>query len=110
MLPFPQYAKVKDRYCIHYVGTNDEYVNQLLSVRPAIEQDLPGIQIYICCRVGLSHLKEQYEHVFLESEDYKSEVAYVRHLDGQNPVWHLITEDYLPKAKEAFMRVFPNAC
>ena len=108
-MPFPQYVKVKDRYCIHYVGPKDEYIDQLLQIRQAIEEDLPGIQVYLCCRAELSHLKER-GHLFLESENYKDEVAYVRYLDGDRAVWRLITESYLPKTKEVFMQLFPNAC
>jgi len=109
-LPLSQYVKVKDRYCIHYVGPNDEYIDQLIHIRPAIEEDLPGIKIYICCRVGLEYLKEKYERLIVESEFDKNEVAYVRYLDDQKAVWKLIVESYLPKTKASFLRVFPKEC
>ncbi len=98
--PFPQYAQIKDRYCISYTGSHIEYTIQLLHLRPAIEQELPGIQIWICCPDHLSYLATSYERIVYATEiqERKKEFAYIRQLKGsqiQHPIWELLEESKL---------------
>jgi len=47
---YTEYLKIKDKYCIRYFGLFDEFIVQLLYLREAIEQELPGLELYIACR------------------------------------------------------------
>ena len=60
----PQYAKIKDRYCIAYLGCSDEYLIQLLSLRPNMEKR-HGVPIYLSCRDQVFHLLEQSDRTLL---------------------------------------------
>jgi len=50
MINFTKYASIKDRYCLNYFGNCDEYLLQLFLLKPIIENQFKGIQIYIGCR------------------------------------------------------------
>jgi len=41
---------VKDKYCIFYFGLFDEFILQLIYLRPAIEKEFPGLELYIACK------------------------------------------------------------
>jgi hypothetical protein len=99
-LPFPQYSKVKHRYCIAYFGPCADYIVQLLYVRPAIEKELPGIEIYLCCRDDFKRITGDSQKIIFTSEwgTRKREVAYLRELRcnmRQHPVLELIEESNL---------------
>jgi hypothetical protein len=96
-LPLNQYVKVKDRYCISYLGPSKEYIQLLSYLRPAIEAELPGIQIYLCCR---KEFLPNTERVFDLSElnKKKNEMAYIRELTCDlvnHPIEMLINESLL---------------
>jgi len=98
--PFPQYAQIKDRYCISYAGSHREYIVQLLYLRPAIEQELPGIQVWICYPDHLSYLVRGQERIIPASniQEKKREFAYIRQLKGtpaEHPIWGLLQESSL---------------
>lgn len=48
-IPFTEYVKIKDKFCLRYVGNNTEYILQLQALRPQIEQQLPGLKLFIAC-------------------------------------------------------------
>lgn len=55
-MEFSKYAAIKDRFCICYFGSSDEYLVQLRLLKPLIEAEFPGIVIHIGCKdnkVGL---------------------------------------------------------
>jgi hypothetical protein len=97
-LPLNQYAKVKDKYCISYLGDNIEYIAQLLYVRKAIEQEFPGISIYICCKSKHVHLVNGDNKIIpLEkiNKDTKRQFACVRTIQCDqisHPILNLIEE------------------
>lgn len=98
--PFPQYVKIKDRYCIYYAGSNDEYVFQLLYLKPYIEQELSGIEIWICCKQHLSYLVENQKRIIFTSEiqTHKYDFAYIRDLKNNqiiHPIYELLEESKL---------------
>jgi len=115
-VPFPQYSKIKNRYCIAYYGPCAEYIVQLLYLRPAIEKEFPGIEIYISCRDDCIRFIDKKERIIFGSElnTRKKEVAYIRELrcDLKNhPVLQLIQESNLqlsylepPKIKQSDVR------
>jgi hypothetical protein len=47
MLAFPEYSKIKNKYCIAYHGHSNEYVARILYVLPFIEKELPGMEIFV---------------------------------------------------------------
>lgn len=50
---YPDYLKLKNRYCLGYFGVFDEFILQLLYIQPIVEQSFPGLKLYIACRDGL---------------------------------------------------------
>lgn len=50
MITFPKYAKIKDNYCVAYLGLCNEYLLLLNYFVPKLEVMYPGINIYLCCR------------------------------------------------------------
>ena len=66
----PQYAKIKDRYCIVYLGNSSEYLVQLLLLRPNMEAKYPGIKVYIACLDEAFHIISGHERV-LNYEELK---------------------------------------
>lgn len=50
MISLPEYAKIKDNYCVCYFGPLDEYLLQLSLLKPAIERHFPGLRLFIGCR------------------------------------------------------------
>lgn len=98
--PLPDYAKIKDKYCICYTGNNIEYIVQLLYLRPHIEEELPGIQIYIGYPSRHEHLVEGHARV-VRAEDIdpkKREYAYIRQIrcdQISHPVENLLEESRL---------------
>jgi hypothetical protein len=86
---------VKDRYCIYYVGFCNEYLLILYYLRPAIEAELPGIQIYLCGN-NLPPGNRIFELSELEAK--RKEMAYVRELTCDlvhHPVEELLKESSL---------------
>jgi len=82
MIPFAKYAEVKDKYCACYFGPNRRHLLRLVAVRPYIEEELPGIEIYIGCRDDLFYLVENEERILKESDvvKFKKEFGCLRDL------------------------------
>lgn len=81
-VPFPEYAKIKNKYCLCYFGPNRDYVKQLKYVRPLMEKELPGTLIYLCCRDDFFNIfeGEDYTLPMSEIQKRKKEFAYIREL------------------------------
>lgn len=52
-LHLPRYREVKDKYCVCYFGPCNEYITLLLGLRKQVEDQLPGLQLYIGCKENL---------------------------------------------------------
>lgn len=83
---FPQYVRVKDKYCCHYLGDSPEYVALLGMLKPQIEQQLPGLELYVYCNKNLHYLLKDVPEDFKES-DY----AYVRKIYNNHNKHSLLT-------------------
>lgn len=97
-IPFPSYSKIRNRYCIVYYGPCADYILQLLYLRPAIEKELPGLEIYICFKEKFAHLAKERVIFSEELNHRKREFAYIRELKcdlQQHPVWQMIQESNL---------------
>lgn len=99
-LPFTKYAEIKDRYCICYFGPCDEYIIQLLYLRPFIESELPGLEIHIGCRDSMSYLSGSHRRIAPKSQikDEKLNYAHLIELKcnmGEHPVYKLLQDSRL---------------
>ncbi len=52
-MPFSRYARVKNNYCISYFGSANDYIVQLIKIRPRIQEAFPDVRIYIGCKDSL---------------------------------------------------------
>lgn len=98
MVDFPQYARIKDSFCVCYFGHSDEYLVQLRLLRPTIERHFPGIRLHIGCRDDRAHLLEGSQNVVLQSmlRINRSLYGHVRELK-YNGISHPV-EDFLDEA------------
>lgn len=97
MIEFTKYASIKDRYCLSYYGNCDEYLLQLSLLKPIIESQFKGIQIYIGCRDDKKILFKENDFVLEKSKISKqhSNFGYLREItfNGKNhPIEMLINE------------------
>jgi len=93
----PHYAKIKDRYCVGYFGRSNEYLVQLLLLRPNIERELPGVQVYIACMEEVFHLLQGHPRVltYRELKDNENNFACIRNLTcnlQDHPIETLMSE------------------
>jgi len=79
MIPLPEYAKIKDKYCIAYFGNCDEYLVQLKFLRPIMEKTYPGIQVYLACKPSALEWLEGEENVVTGTINHR-EFGYFREL------------------------------
>lgn len=96
-IPLPQYAKIKDNYCIAYFGNNKEHLVQLKLLRPYMENTFPGVKVYLACREDSIYLLKNEERIITREElkESKNLFGYVRELlcDMQsNPVEEFMNE------------------
>lgn len=81
MIPLPKYAKIKDNYCVAYLGQNNEYLLLLDYFVPRLEVLHPGINIYLCCRDEcLSILKHPRSFPVSLLKQKKEELVHVKEL------------------------------
>ena len=97
MVPFPYYCTIKNNYCIAYAGHCKDYLVQLRILRPIIESQFKGIEIFICCL-------DEYVYIFngedkivpmSQFDSIKNKFAYVNEIkcDMENhPILKLIEE------------------
>lgn len=122
MIAYTDYVNIKDNLCLCYIGSCNEYLIQLRFLRPAIEKEMEGIKIYLCCKDAAAHLLKNEPRVIKYSQikDRKKELAYIREIKSDmqcHPVYSLIKESnlslqWLPKIepveKTKKCVIFPN--
>ena len=92
-IDYNHYLKVKDNYCVCYYGVFNEFILQLIYLRPAIEQELPGIQLYISCKDELNY--QDSDRIVPQSKLDKHRFAYIKSLQFDNishPVESFLSE------------------
>jgi hypothetical protein len=103
MIPFPKYAKIKDNYCVAYLGQCNEYLLLLNYFVPRLEVLHPGINIYLCCR-------DEYLPILTHPRSFpisllkqkKEELVYVKEIvyDGNgHPIENFLTESGLTNVR-----------
>ena len=100
-MPLPQYAKIKDNYCIAYFGNNKEHLIQLKLLRPYMESTFPGVKVYLSCREDSVYLFKEEERIITKEKlkENKHMFGYIRELlcDMQsNPVEEFMKESEIP--------------
>lgn len=97
MIEFEKYAQIKNRYCLCYFGTSDEYILQLWLYKPIIEHKYPGLQLFLGCRDEAANLINDEKYI-LRLSDLKSrrlDFGHIREIsfDGKNhPIEKFINE------------------
>jgi len=94
-IPYENYLEIKDKYCITYYGVFNEFILQLIYLKPAIEQEFPGVKLYISCKDELFNRLEVSTDVIPFSKFAKHEYSYVRDLSFDNinhPILGIINE------------------
>jgi len=102
-MPLERYAKVKDKYCVCYFGPSPQYLAQLVAVRPYIETELKGLEIYIGYRDDLLYVVEKEERIVPQSKikERKHHFGYIRDLrynPNDHPIEFFLTESNLTLA------------
>ena len=92
-IPLTQYIKIKDKYCITYSGSCNEYVLLLKYLRPSMNKEFETVDIWLHCQ------EDSYEYLKDEKQTTKhlneKEFAFVRKIKGnlkEHPVQKLIKE------------------
>jgi hypothetical protein len=95
-IPFPRYKKIKDRYCIGYYGYDKSIVSKLIKARPIIENQLPGIIIYLSFQNEMyDSLSEEKNIIYVtDLSKHSGELACFREIHDNivNPVEKLLEE------------------
>lgn len=91
------YSKIKDKYCITYLGSCDEYLIQLKLLRPLLEAKYPGLEIYICSKNNSYDLiaDEPKTLKYSDLKEHQNQFAYVRNISYEeyaHPIESLLTE------------------
>lgn len=76
------YSKVKDKYCIAYLGNCNEYILQLKHLRPYFENAFPGIEISMCFKDDCLHFVEGEDRIvpYSKIKEQKRQFAYIREI------------------------------
>jgi hypothetical protein len=85
-VPLPQYAEIKDNYCIAYYGDNREYIVQLKILRPTMEKTFPGIKVYLSCKNNYMYLLKGEQRIiqFEELDKNRNLFGYIRTIKDEN--------------------------
>lgn len=107
-LPFHHYKRVKNKYCIAYFGNHNDYILLLKFLRPYIERQFNGTQIYIACKDESFYLLQNEPRVVKKSEFDKNNYCYVRYLTlnmtkNIHPIYELLVESDIKTPKFEFI-------
>lgn len=97
----PKYVQIKDKCLIAYFGHANEYIIQLMLVRPMIEAEFPEMEIHYCFREEAMYLVEDESRILSRSQYKKDKhlFGYVRELtcnSQEHPVHQLMEESAIP--------------
>jgi hypothetical protein len=95
MIPFPEYARIKNNYCLAYFGYSNEYLVQMRQIRPLLERRFPGLSIHLCGKDDFVHLLGRDRVVKLsEIKIRKKDFAHICELSyaARHPVEQLLED------------------
>lgn len=81
-IPLSKYLEIKNNYCIGYYGSDKKQIEDLISARKILEDEMHGIKVYISCNEEMKqHFKKKKRIIFpSEFNDYRGKMAYYREL------------------------------
>jgi hypothetical protein len=77
---FPDYAKIKNRYCICYFGPNEKTIKQLKYLRPILEKTFPSTEVYVCLRDQFVSNSEEKTLKYSNIQENKRNFSHIREL------------------------------
>lgn len=100
---FPEYAKIKNKYCICYFGPDEKIIRQLKYLRPIFEKKFPSTEVYLCLRDQyVSDCEEKtLKHSWIQEN--RKNFAYIRELTfnmKDDPVIDFLRESNLSFLEE----------
>jgi hypothetical protein len=100
-IPFTEYVKIKDKFCLRYVGGNTEYIAQLQALRPQIEQEMPGLKLFIACADSEYPRFQNDPQIICVTQlnQQRNKFGYIREFANnlqQHPVLKLLEESKIP--------------
>jgi hypothetical protein len=110
------YSKTKNKVLIGYFGASEEFLCQMLDMRPLIESTLDGLIIYIGCLDQYAHHLEGHPRILKMSElkDRKLDFGKIHEVlcDGVNhSIAQLMSESNIPiKASQAAQQSSSKRC
>lgn len=81
-LPYKEYIKVQNKYCIQYLGVEEEFVKQLIDLKQKLIQKYKDVEFTISCRHEF-HLKYP-KNTISEHATNKNDFGYLRNLTYDN--------------------------
>jgi hypothetical protein len=99
-IPLTRYILIKDNYCCCYLGNSPEYIVALRLIKPQIEKQLPGLNLWISCRDEFLYLLKGETNVIPLSElnEQKSNLSYIREIRNNtydHSIFELMTQSEL---------------
>jgi hypothetical protein len=80
-VPLADYVRVKDNYCIAYLGVARHAVDKLIYNRTKLEALYPGVQIYICAHDQLLDSMQPNVIALSELDIFKKRLAFIREVN-----------------------------
>lgn len=101
MIPLPEYAKIKDNYCIAYYGNCKDFLIQLKVLRPFMESKFPGVKVFISCKDEFTYLFSNEPRIITKTElkDNRKQFGYIRELVcdmKSHPIEDFMNESEIP--------------
>lgn len=86
MIGLPEYARIKDKYCLCYTGLSDEHLLQLKSAKSLLEAQFHGLRIFIACHDEKYHLISDCQDslTLTQLAENTYGFAHIRVLDSEN--------------------------
>lgn len=81
-IPYNDYVKLKNKYCVQYYGVEEHFLIQLIKLKSKIKLKYPEIDLYISC-------KDEFHQKYIndtipKSKTFNNQYAYVRKITYNN--------------------------
>lgn len=82
MIPLTDYAKIKNNYCLAYLGNSHEYLVQLRLLKPVLQRWFPQLNICLCSKDDcFQHIMAVENSIkFSQLREQKSSFAHVKEI------------------------------
>jgi hypothetical protein len=91
-IPFNEYVRCRNKYCLSYLGTDPNVVKFLLEARPIIEDKFSSISLYLFLKDEMKPV--DLVNVILESETvlYQKKMSYIREVESISDIKSFLSE------------------